>query len=213
MWDLHELSITKGLLYFLTKIILISIAVFLLLQTALVIIDSRQNGFTTLSLHTNLRDLSKNSNNYSFIFKANEDYLGSLSLPLPVHQNANVIFKIKEENASSWYFQSTYSTDGIGLLPIYPFGFSVIGNSKNKLYQVVIGSANFKKSLISLDASNIIPRYSYPRNILFHNKKLLISFLFEKYITLVSFSTIFISFIIALFLFNPKIAVKKIKNF
>lgn len=203
----------KVTIYAVLKFLLIIAAAFIFIQTSLVLIDIKHNGFTTLATNTTAVITSTNRHDYSFNFAVSDNYLGSISLPLTVGHNGNVQIKLKEKGAANWYYQGRYTTTGIQLLPLYPVGFPIIANSKNKQYQVVIEpSKSTKSASVFLSSKNITTKYSYPRSVLLHNKKMFVTFLVNKYFESISWATIFFSLILGIFFINPQKIIAKFRK-
>ena len=78
-------------------------------------------------------------------------------------------FKIREKDASSWYYQGKINTEQFFDNPNYLFGFPVILNSKNKIYEVEIESQKNKISdIITLSKENpiLISKHLFNKKIL-----------------------------------------------
>ena len=125
-------------------------------------------------------------------FTAKEDNLGILSVHFAqkkqvAYDNQDVIvFKIKEKGARTWLYQNRYHSNAIAGLPLYPFGFPVFTNSKQKTYIFSITSLNGNKTN-ALDMNNkepvLVSRYVFSKRALLANKKKFIGFLIKKFIT------------------------------
>jgi hypothetical protein len=68
-----------------------------------------------------------------------------------------VLFRIKEEKSQDWYFQAEYKTDQFLPHKLFPFGFPVIKDSKDKTYYFEIESLlGVNNKGISVDSGNPI---------------------------------------------------------
>ncbi len=143
-------------------------------------------GFTIISIPDNSVDLTYFNKeivpkkNFNLIFTAKENYLGSVILHINSFgpkKNDILIFKIKEKNSNSWYYQSRYNTTQMYYLPSFPFGFPPIPDSKNKQYLVELeslkGSHDDAVGISSAEPL-IVATYKYPKSLLLANIKNLI---------------------------------------
>ncbi len=137
--------------------------------------------------------------NYNLIYKgetfkgefmAQDNNLGIVSLRFqtyirpPYSLEDQYLFKIKESGAKNWYYQNTYRNGLIYDVPLFPFGFPQIPDSKGKTYDFEITALN-TNSVNALSISTRYPvlqsKYKYSGPELLHNKKELISFLVIKF--------------------------------
>lgn len=143
------------------------------------------------------KDLLLKSTKLSGEFKANENHLGivwlSFTKPKGVlfENEDTLVFRIKEKGSKNWYQANTYKSGLFYGYTLFPFGFSMIDNSKNKTYVFELESlSGNKNNAISIDKDNpvFISSYKIPPKEIFSNVNVLINFIFKKVIT--SFSTI-----------------------
>jgi len=123
-------------------------------------------------------------------FKASNNRLGIIEVefnisakwPFIASDFDSVIFRIKEKGTGGWYYENTLNNIRTSNA-FHAFGFPVIKNSKNKIYEIeiesVAGADNNAFSLSSKDAF-FLSKYSFPRNYLQQDKKRIVNFLFRK---------------------------------
>lgn len=76
-------------------------------------------------------------------FVAKENNLGIVALRFNTYGRINkdsVIFRIKQKNADSWYYQNKYKADQFQPNDFFTFGFPIMDDSKGKAYQFEIES-------------------------------------------------------------------------
>lgn len=101
---------------------------------------------------------------------AEEDYLGTIEVRFDNFTNIRyglITFKIKEPASDLWYSENTYTTKVFDELPLYPFGFPVISNSKNKEYyfEFEIKDAELGKDIVlSTTKPNMVVKYDFPKS-------------------------------------------------
>lgn len=79
----------------------------------------------------------------SLEFEASENNLGTVELLINNYGKINgdvLSFRLKEKGSESWYYSNVYGTEKMDAGRYFPFGFPVIGNSKNKTYLIEIES-------------------------------------------------------------------------
>ncbi|HUQ85185.1 MAG TPA: hypothetical protein VM077_02575 [Candidatus Limnocylindrales bacterium] len=141
-------------------------------------------------------------------FKASEDNLGIISIRfIPQKQvdfddEDSLVFRIKEKKAKEWHYQGTYSSGGIFGVPMFPFGFPTISDSKNKTYIFSITSQHgTRKNAVKLSRKEpaLISMYVFPKNKLISDKRLFVNFFYKKLINyfsnleLLASSTVYLS--------------------
>ena len=92
------------------------------------------------------------------IFTAQSDNLGGLSLRFDNHNKMStdsIVFRIKEISSPSWFYENVYKVDQFQPKELFPFGFPLINNSRDKHYVFEIESARGTES----DAISISPIY------------------------------------------------------
>ncbi len=189
--------------FFLLKFILIGICIFVVAETFILFIDSKQNGFFTLSVHHNIASVNEDKS-IEILLNANENYLGSTAIPISSIGKGNVSFKIKEKNANSWYQQNTYNIEAFNLLPLYPFGFPVVTNSKNKQYIIRIDPVN--SAQVHLRGSEVQAKHVYPKTEITSSLNSFAEFIIKKYYYLSHGGQIFFySFLCAFLILKPRL--------
>lgn|GEM_PF-1134638 len=125
-------------------------------------------------------------------FKATEDNLGIVSIKFqtfirpPFKDEDKILFRIREKGARDWYYESVYRDGLIYDLPVFPFGFPKITNSKNKEYYFEIESlnGNWSNSIaISRNGQILFSKYQFSKARLLHDKKELIIFALKKFLS------------------------------
>jgi hypothetical protein len=129
------------------------------------------------------------------IFIADNNFLGQVSIRFYNFQRINpdsIIFRIKEKGQNKWYYENTYKTDQFQPNMLFPFGFSIIANSKGKIYNFEIESLN-GLSEHAIGLSTVKPLgivlYQYPRLTLFSNPKTLLTFIVDNKIKKIKINT------------------------
>lgn len=141
-----------------------------------------------------------------FKFVASENSLGIISLRINTFDRINsdqLVFRIKKEDQQSWFYENTYSADQIEDGELYPFGFPILTDTREKEIVIELESLFGEEDnsiAISQIEPNFIPKYKFNKKELIENKSKLIT-LFSKKIRYNSFSVF--SLIISLFYFLP----------
>ena len=152
-----------------------------------------------------------NQINGSFVAQA--DNLGIISVIFDSQSRSvidKIVFRIKQKGDKNWYSQNIYNTDQIQTNIPFPFGFSIIKNSRGKSYAFQIESlSGTLKNFIAVSNSNYFIKYKFSKLELVNNPFHLIKFtiakiseqiklLAEKEIAFISFSSIspFVLFLI-----------------
>lgn len=166
-------------------------------------------------------------------FQAKENNLGALAIRMHNYnkddkttgqnriEDDELIFRLKEKGSNKWYYEQTYSGGQFLELVHFPFGFTLVPDSKNKYYQFEIISLNGQKGnalLLEDREPIIITQYQYNRTQLLGDSQMLVSFILQKmlyafsniefYFTVLIFSIPFIFYslrktIIGKYLFKP----------
>lgn len=124
--------------------------------------------------------LAKNQINLDF--KAKYNNLGTVTFLFDTkHKIINdwLWFRIKEKDASIWYYENKYKTDQFSSDRYFPFGFPLIENSRAKKYLIQIESiSGTLDNSVSLNkkTNNFIVKYSFSKSFLAQNKLRIISF-------------------------------------
>lgn len=104
-------------------------------------------------------------------FYSKFDNLGTLAFRFNTQARINedvVEFRIKEENTQEWYYQNKYNTNQFQPGELFPFGFPIITDSKNKTYLFEIESlAGEDQNSVIVDIKNsaiFIAKHQFPLN-------------------------------------------------
>lgn len=120
-------------------------------------------------------------------FTARENYLGQVAVRFYNYERINsdeVIFRLKEKNTSGWYYENIYKTDQFQPHGLFPFGFPIIENSKNKNYVVEIESVKGKvEDAVTLSSEKPLSTvtYQYPKQKMLSNSGLMSEFVVNKF--------------------------------
>ncbi len=118
-------------------------------------------------------------------FDAKENNLGIVAVRFNTYGRINkdsVVFRIKQKNADSWYYQNKYKTDQFQPDDFFPFGLPVINNSKGKIYQFEIESISGKSGdaiAVSITEPIFLTKYQFSNgkySIIYVLKKIINSF-------------------------------------
>lgn len=121
--------------------------------------------------------------------QAKEDNLGIIFIKFQEHKKIQdvkkdyLIFRLKQKDSASWYYENKYPATFIYTSPLFPFGFPVIANSKNMLYNFEIKSLKGNEEnavALSTDEPAIIAHYQFSKNQFAGNKKELLIFICKK---------------------------------
>ncbi len=122
-------------------------------------------------------------------FTAKNNYLGIVLLRFnryikPDYRGEDVLsFRLKEKGAKDWYYYNNYRSGLVENQLLFPIGFPVIFDSKNKVYVFEIKSL-FGNNTNALELSNsnpiLLTGYQLPKSEIFGSKLRIIKFLFEK---------------------------------
>jgi hypothetical protein len=168
------------------------------------------------------------------MFTVPQNFLGQLSVRFYNYDrkiNDEVIFRIKEENSSSWYYEHVYETNQFLPNGLFPFGFPVISDSKGKTYlfevESVKGALDNAVTLSRMEPL-VALSFKYPISLLIKDKKVLLEFVSNKivytkvdrdfivsFFTYVNFIFLFVLIEYLFFdnLFNfKKLSIKKINS-
>ncbi len=124
-------------------------------------------------------------------FTARENHLGIITLQFEAFDRTDfrkediLNFRIREKGEKNWYFESTYRSGLIHDSLHFPFGFSPIKDSKNKLYQFeLVSSKGNSTHAVKLDShgSALSSYHVIPRNEITSGNTKLLSFLGRKII-------------------------------
>lgn len=105
-------------------------------------------------------------------FRATESQLGIVSFRFqkPDSQTtSSVIFRIKEKGRSAWHYEHEYTTNQLHENNWYPFGFPILEQSREKLYQLEIEGISVSKedAVLLLADRGFLVQYQVPNERLF----------------------------------------------
>jgi hypothetical protein len=125
-------------------------------------------------------------------FKAKENHLGIVLLSLKEPKGVDfenedtLMFRIKEKGSNVWYQENTYKSGLFYGYPLFPFGFPIIDNSKNKTYIFQLESLyGTKDNAVSVnkDMPVFMSSYKIPFKEVFFSSKNLTQFVIKKIVT------------------------------
>jgi hypothetical protein len=125
-------------------------------------------------------------------FKAKENYLGIVMLRFNNYVKHDfssediLLFKLKEKGTKNWYYINNYRSGLLENNLLFPFGFPIINDSKNKIYQFEIESLLGNDiNAVALNKNNFtfLSGYQFPKNEILSSKKSTAKFLVKKSIT------------------------------
>lgn len=80
---------------------------------------------------------------FSQEINSKHDNLGIIAIRFQTFNRINndtVVFRIKENTDQGWYYSANYNTDQFQDRELFPFGFPIINNSKDKIYKIEVES-------------------------------------------------------------------------
>ncbi|MBA4319665.1 MAG: hypothetical protein C0412_14790 [Flavobacterium sp.] len=80
---------------------------------------------------------------FTGIFTALYDQLGTIRIRVKTEGRINtntLVFRLREKGQTNWIVENTYKTDRFIDGELYPFGFSIITNSKGRIYEYELSS-------------------------------------------------------------------------
>lgn len=104
--------------------------------------------------------------------KAEENYLGIISIRFAQSNDIvtdKITFRIKEKGSIGWYYERLYDARQFYFLPLYPFGFPIINNSRDKVYEFEIESkkgTRYNSVNLSSTEPVVISKYKFPKMLL-----------------------------------------------
>lgn len=119
-------------------------------------------------------------------FQARENNLGIVSVRFYNFQRISkdvVIFRIKEKNQKKWFYENKYKVDQFQPDELFTFGFPIIPDSKNKIFQFEIESTKGRKGdavAISAIYPPLVTQYQYPKQELLADKTKFVKFFAKK---------------------------------
>ncbi len=94
-------------------------------------------------------------------FAAKDNFLGIITLRFGYNSNSEsseadyINFRIKENISQNWYYSNDYNSGAIENIQNFPFGFPVINDSKNKVYEFeIISLSGNNNNSIELNVSD-----------------------------------------------------------
>lgn len=116
-------------------------------------------------------------------FQANAQNLGIIAVRFDTFGKINddeIIFRLREMGASSWYYQHSYKVDQFQPQGLFTFGFPVISDSEYKTYEFELESVKGKPSsmvAVSTKEPVFVTRHEFTRAALSSDKRNVIYFL------------------------------------
>ncbi len=113
-------------------------------------------------------------------FVAPENNLGIVSIRfgkyvrIPYKDEDTLVFRIRRSGQDKWYYENRYRSGTMYDVPLFPFGFPVINDSKNKKYEFELISlnGNNKNGLkVSQRQPILVSKYQIPKSLLNSDKK------------------------------------------
>jgi hypothetical protein len=143
----------------------------------------------------------------SSVVLAQNNNLGIIFIPFNTHGksiNDEIFFRIRKFGDKDWYSEEGYKTNQIQDNIPFPFGFPIINNSKNKLYEFEIESLRGNaKEHVSIDKNiYIFVKFKFLKEDLIKNPLVLLDFAVAKFKGILSFYSskeIFSSLLISIF--------------
>lgn len=121
-------------------------------------------------------------------FTARENNLGIISIRFNTFKRINddqLLFRIKETGQRKWYYEGTYKVDQFQPDDFFTFGFPIIPTSKDKKYQFEIQSTKGRHgNAIAISKINpvFVTKYQFTKDLLLHDKQLLLSHIYKKFL-------------------------------
>jgi len=125
-------------------------------------------------------------------FKAIEDNLGIVSVRFSTFNRVNndiLIFRIREKWKNGWYYENKYGVDQFQSFQLFPFGFPIIANSKDKVYQFELESTRGAKGN-AVSITGPLPafqaKYQFSKDKILSNRYEKLNFVHKKLLNLMS---------------------------
>lgn len=125
-------------------------------------------------------------------FQARENNLGIVSVKFKLFDRPRfkdedtLLFRIKEKGARDWYHQNSYMDGLMYEVPIFPFGFPLISDSRDKTYYFEIESlrGNENNSVaVSNKGQIIFSKYYVPKDVLLSSSDEFASYITRKFVS------------------------------
>lgn len=161
-------------------------------------------------------------------FVAKENYLGLVMLRFNEYikhdfKSEDVLaFRVKQKEDKNWYYINNYRSGLLENNLLFPFGFPVINNSKDRIYQFEIESLlgnETNAAEVSKNHLSLFTGYQFPKSEILSSKKATFNFLIKKSTIsftnldfLLSSSLYLIPLIAYVFIYLMSLWWKKIKN-
>lgn len=162
-------------------------------------------------------------------FKAKDNYLGIVMLRFddfvkPDSSGEDILaFRLKEKGKKEWYYFNNYKSGLLRNNLLFPFGFPIIEDSRDKFYEFEIESLlGSERNAVKVDKDNldILTGYQFPGVETFSNNKAAFDFLIKKSIFsftnidfLMSSTLYLLPLIIYMFIYFLSPWWKRIENF
>lgn len=148
-------------------------------------------------------------------FQSEDNFLGIVEIRFLTYgkvSSDSYIFRMKEKSDKEWYYINTYKAREFGGYPLFPFGFPIIADSKNKKYYFELESLSGRSKDavgISMIEPVIVVKHVFNREYLLNHKEELALFLFKK-VKELSQETNMLYYFIAIYAFLASLLVIKI---
>lgn len=162
-------------------------------------------------------------------FRAKENYLGIVMVRFNKYTKHDFTsedilrFKLREKGTKSWYYLNDYRTGQLENNLLFPFGFPVIQDSKNRIYQFEIESILGNNiNAVEVNKKNLawLTGYQFPIIETFSDNRAAFNFLIKKTITsftdidfLLSSSLYMVPLIIYILVYILSPWLRRVKNF
>lgn len=120
-------------------------------------------------------------------FKSHDNFLGIVEVRFLTYGKVSsdyYYFRLKEIGNKDWYYENIYKAKQFGGYPLFPFGFPIINDSKDREYYFELESMHGKKGkAVEIDTTESIVvtvKHSYNKSYLLNHKDELIAFLLKK---------------------------------
>jgi len=151
-----------------------------------------KNGFTVLQYNhkfeNNLKDI-KNTYGIFSTFKADENYMGIVSIHFDTSSRGEIIFRLREKGSKDWYYQATLDSYVFARDEYFTFGFPIIKSSKGKEYVFeLISKQKPLSNFVQFDNKSDIYqiKYQQPRDVILSPLRNKLTYFIKKVINLFS---------------------------
>jgi len=148
-------------------------------------------------------------------FQAKDNNIGIVAVRFNTFFRINgdmVSFKIKEKGSRAWFYEHSYLVNQFQPNKFFTFGFPIITDSKNKIYEFEIesqrGSSGDAVALSPIEPV-FVTKYQYSKDRILSEQDYLVTFLREKLVN----SLLDLNFLISLFVYSLPLIIYIIKVF